>query len=101
MSGPKPPSHAGYVGACVYEPRVGVFFGHVVNVRRTMIPFRFRQVSAFAEALRIAVDHYLAACRLAGVTPERPVRPPGRQPGGRLQTGNKSLAVRRGRAGTR
>jgi len=62
MSVPKPPSHAGYVGACIYESSVGVCCGQVIRVRRTMIPFGVRKCSDFREALPSAVDQPAAAC---------------------------------------
>ena len=68
-----PPVHKGYQGSCIQGERGEVWFGHVTNVRKAMISFRFPDMADYARALRIAVEHYLADCRLAGISPEKPI----------------------------
>jgi hypothetical protein len=74
-----PPVYRGYEGSSIYERRTGVYYAHVINLRESMIPFRFQRVGDFGRALRIAVDAYLADRRLAGIKPEKPVPPTSRE----------------------
>lgn len=71
-----PPVYRGFQGSCIYSDQTGLFYGHVINVRESLIPFRFSRASEFKRALQVAVDAYLMDCRLAGLKPEKPV-PPG------------------------
>jgi predicted HicB family RNase H-like nuclease len=68
-----PPVYRGYEGSCIQGGRSGVFYGHVINVRESMIPFRFCRIADFKRALQAAVDSYLTDCRLAGLKPEKPL----------------------------
>lgn len=73
MKRAKPPGHRGYEGSCIFGARTGVYFGHVINVRNAMIQYRFIRRADHAKAVKSAVEAYLADCRLAGLTPEKPV----------------------------
>jgi predicted HicB family RNase H-like nuclease len=64
--------YRGYEGSCIYGDGTRIFYGHVINVRESMIAFRFRRIGDFGRALRIAVDAYCANCRLVGLKPEKP-----------------------------
>ena len=75
MTRTSPRVYRGFQGSFIYGDRTGIFYAQMINLRKAMIPFRFRRIADFTRPLRGAVDAYLADCRLAGLRPEKPVRP--------------------------
>jgi predicted HicB family RNase H-like nuclease len=64
-------TYKGYATQIDFDDDADVFCGTVVNAN-LLISFRGRTVSELKMSLRNVVDTYLAECRAAGRSPERP-----------------------------
>ena len=63
--------YRGYIARIDFDPVVNVFAGRVLGMRES-ISFHGASVQELHEDFSFAVDHYLAECGRAGITPERP-----------------------------
>jgi predicted HicB family RNase H-like nuclease len=64
-------TYKGYATQIDFDDNADVFCGTVVNAN-VLISFRGRTVSELKKSLYSVVDTYLADCRAAGRSPERP-----------------------------
>lgn len=63
--------YKGYTGVVEFDPELGLFTGHVTDLRDE-IYFEGDSVEALTSSLHRAVDHYLEVCEARGEEPDRP-----------------------------
>jgi predicted HicB family RNase H-like nuclease len=63
--------YKGYTGVFEFDPELGLFAGHVVDLRDE-IYFEGDSVTALKDSMQRAVDHYLEVCDVRGDEPEKP-----------------------------
>ena len=64
-------SYLGYIARVEFDPRDGIFAGHVLGLA-DRISFHGETVAELTADFHAAVDHYLADCRATGRNPEKP-----------------------------
>jgi predicted HicB family RNase H-like nuclease len=64
-------SYKGYTGVFEYDETIDALAGYMVDIAGE-IYFEGRSVEEVKESARRAVDHYLRACEVRGVNPDRP-----------------------------
>jgi predicted HicB family RNase H-like nuclease len=64
-------TYKGYAGQIDYDENADVLFGTVVNAN-LLTSFRGRTVAGLKKSFRNVVDTYLAECREAGRSPDKP-----------------------------
>jgi predicted HicB family RNase H-like nuclease len=62
--------YKGYTARIEYETDSGVFVGNVLGLSE-QISFHGASVDELRSDFEFAIDHYLAACKAAGVTPDK------------------------------
>jgi predicted HicB family RNase H-like nuclease len=65
-------NYKGYNARIEYDAKDSIFVGDVVGMSEALT-FHGASVNELRGDFEFAVDHYLAACKAAGVAPERPV----------------------------
>lgn len=63
--------HKGYTARVEYDERDNIFVGRILGVR-SIISFHGETVKQLRAQLELAVNEYLADCKVEGVTPEKP-----------------------------
>lgn len=64
-------SHRGYMARVEFDAADELFVGHIAGIN-DMVGFHANTVEDLKAAFREAVEDYLAACKKAAKTPERP-----------------------------
>lgn len=64
-------THRGYFARVAFDPQDETLVGHVAGIR-DIVGFHAQDVATLKAAFRDAVDDYLAACKAAGRSPDKP-----------------------------
>lgn len=65
-------SYKGYTARVEFDPRDGIFVGHVLGISEA-ISFHGNTVAQLTADFHAAVNHYLADCAATGRNPQKPV----------------------------